>query len=44
MYIVNQLLLSELKQDDEHIVIKLSNSNKKYKIVLFSSDSRLLKN
>ena len=30
-----------MKQDDKYIVIKSSNSNKEYKIVLFSSDNRL---
>ena len=44
MYTVNWLLLSEVKQDNEHIVIKLSNSDKEYEIVSFNSDNKLSEN
>ena len=43
-YTVNQSLLSEVEQDDKYIIIKLSNSDKEYKIISFSSNSELLEN
>ena len=44
VYTVSQSLLSEVEQDDEYIIIKLSNSNKEYEVISFSSDSELSKN
>ena len=44
MYTVNQLLSSEVKQDDKYIVIKLLNRNEEYKIVSFSSNNKLSEN
>ena len=41
---IDWLLLSEVEQDDEYIVIKLSNSNKKYKMISFYSNSELSEN
>ena len=32
-----------MKQDDEYIVMKLLNSNKDYKMILFSNNDKLLK-
>ena len=43
MHIVSQSLLFEVEQDDEYIVMKLSNSNEEYEMILFSSNSDLLK-
>ena len=43
-YTVNQLLSLKVEQDDEYIVIKLSNSDKEYEVISFSSDDKLLKN
>ena len=43
-YTVDQLLSSEVEQDDEYIIIKSSNSDKEYEIISFSSDNELLKN
>ena len=35
VYMISQLLLSEVEQDNEYIVMKSSNSNKEYKMILF---------
>ena len=34
----------KLRQDDKYIVIRLSNSDEEYKIVLFNSNDRLSEN
>ena len=44
MYTVNWLLSSEVRQDDEYIVIKSSNSDEDYEMILFSSDDELSEN
>ena len=44
MYIVDWLLLSEVEQDNKYVVIELSNSDKEYKIILFSSNKDLSEN
>ena len=41
VYIVNQSLSLEVEQDDKYIIMKLSNSNKEYEMILFSSDDEL---
>ena len=38
------MLSSEVKQDNKYVIMKSLNSDKEYKIVLFSSDSKLLEN
>ena len=43
-HIINQSLLLEIEQDDKYVVIKLSNSDKEYKIVLSDSNSKLSEN
>ena len=43
-YTVNQSLLSEVEQDDEHIIMKSSNSNKEYEMILFSNNDKLSEN
>ena len=44
VYTVNWLLLSEVEQDDEYVVIKLSSSNEEYEVISFSSDDELSEN
>ena len=44
MYTVSQSLSSEVEQDDKYIVIKSSNSNEEYEMILFSSNDDLLEN
>ena len=43
-YIVSQSLSLKVGQDNEYIVMKLSNSNEEYEMVSSSSDDKLLKN
>ena len=43
-YIISWLLLSEVEQDNEYKVMKLSNSDEEYKIILFSINDELSKN
>ena len=38
------MLLSEVEQDDEYIVIKSSNSDEEYEMILFSSNDDLAEN
>ena len=43
-YTVSWSLSSEVEQDDEYIIIKLSNSDKEYEMILFSNDDELFEN
>ena len=43
MYTVDWLLSSEVEQDNEYIVMKLSNSDEEYKMISFNSDDDLSK-
>ena len=38
------MLLSKVKQDDKYVIIKLLNSDKEYKMILFSNSDKLSKN
>ena len=44
MYIVSQSLSLKVEQDNEYIVIKLSNNNEEYEVTSFSDDDKLFKN
>ena len=41
---ISQLLSSEVEQDNEYIVMKLSNSNEEYEMISFSSNDDLSEN
>ena len=41
---VDQLLSSEVEQDDEYVIIKLLNSEEEYKMISFSSNDELSEN
>ena len=41
---VDQLLSSEVEQDDEYVIMKLFNSEEEYKMISFSSDDELSEN
>ena len=43
-YIVDQSLSLKVEQDEKYIVIKSSNSNEEYEMILFSSDDELSEN
>ena len=43
-YTVSQSLSSKVEQDDEYIIMKLSNSDKEYEMISFSSDDELSEN
>ena len=43
-YTVSQSLSSEVEQDDEYIIIKLSNSNKEYEVISSNNNSKLSEN